>query len=266
LGDLRRLLAFLGLHWKRRVLVLAGMTLLGATAELLVIGSIVPFLAIIADPTGSQSGDFMREFLVALPRPAGMSTLSVVATIFIVFALGAAAIRLTLSRLTLKFVYTIGHEISVAIYERIVHQPYSFHIARNSSESVAAINRVVDLTHNMILPLVQCLSAGTIVVFIVTGLFIVDPVIAGSTILCFAIIYLVPSTFIRRRLLKNWSASGSRRCRRALAGFATCCSTTRSRSMSTSSPGSTSCSTIAAAKTCSWERLPASSWNRSASS
>ena len=203
LGDIYRLFDCLGIHWRRRVLILVGMTLLGATAELLVIGSIVPFLAIIADPTASQMGSFMRGFLAILPHPGGMSTLSVLASVFIAFALGAAVIRLALSRLTYKIVYAVGHEISVAVYERIVHQSYAYHIARNSAESVAAISRVVDITHNMILPLVQCMSAGTIVIFIVTGLFVVDPLIAGSTILCFAFIYLLPSVFIRRRLLKN---------------------------------------------------------------
>jgi ABC-type bacteriocin/lantibiotic exporter with double-glycine peptidase domain len=203
LGDLARLLGFLGTHWRRRVLVLAGMTLLGATAELLVIGAIVPFLAIIANPSGEGLGGALGQFLALLPRPFGMSTLSVVASLFIAFALAAAVIRLTLSRLTFKFVYAVGHEISVAIYKRIVHQPYTFHIARNSSDSVAAINRVVDITHNMILPLVQCASALTIIVFVVLGLFLVDPVIAGATITCFALIYLIPSAFIRRRLLRN---------------------------------------------------------------
>ncbi len=203
LGDLYRLLAYLGTHWRRRVMVLAGMTLLGATVELLVIGAIVPFLAIIADPSGERTGGVIRDFLAMLPQPWGMSPLAVVASLFIIFALAAAVIRLSLSRLTFKFVYAIGHEISVAVYKRIVHQPYPFHIARNSSDSVAAINRVVDITHNMILPLVQCFSAVTIVIFIVFGLFIVDPVVAGATITCFALIYLLPSFFIRRRLLSN---------------------------------------------------------------
>ena len=203
IGDIHRLLTFLGTHWRRRIAMLGVMTLLGATSELLVIGAIVPFLAIIADPTGSRTGGLLAGFLRVLPHPGGMSTLSVVATLFIVFALLAAVIRLSLSRLTFKFVYALGHEISVAVYERIVHQPYSFHIRHNSSDSVAAINRVVDITHNMILPLVQCASAGTIVLFIVTGLFVIDPVIAGSSIACFAIIYLLPSFFIRPRLLRN---------------------------------------------------------------
>lgn len=203
IGDIRRLLDFLGAHWRRRVFALAGMTLLGAMAELLVIGAIVPFLAIMADPAGLHSGHLLKTFLAALPRPGGMPVLAVVASIFIVLALAAAVVRLSLSRLTFRFVYAIGHEISVAVYKRIVYQPYSFHIVHNSSDSVAAINRVVDITHNMILPLVQSASAATIALFIIIGLFIVDPVVAGSTIAAFALIYLLPSTFIRRRLLRN---------------------------------------------------------------
>ena len=203
LADLRRLLDFLGAHWRRRVVALACMTLLGAISELLVIGAIVPFLAIMADPTGSHSGRLLSRFLSILPAIGGMTTLTTVATLFIVLALLAAVVRLALSRLTFRFVYAVGHEISVAVYERIVYQPYSFHIVHNSSDSVAAINRVVDITHNMILPLVQSASAMTIALFIIVGLFLVDPVIAGSTIACFALIYLLPSTFIRRRLLRN---------------------------------------------------------------
>ena len=273
LEDLTTLFESLGVHWRRRTLLLLCLTFVGASSELLVIGAIVPFLAIIADPTGSRTGGLLADFLGALPHPLGMSTLSVVATLFIIFALAAAVIRLTLSRLTFKFVYAVGHEISVAVYERIVQQPYSFHIQHNSSESVAALNRVVDITHNMILPLVQCASAGTIVLFIVTGLFVIDPVIAGSSILGFALIYLLPlgldpPTPAQQRA-DNY-ADGQRpdqdRAGGGWAGSATCCLIMPSRSMSRSSRKSISTITTGGGITCSWPQPRASLWNRSGSS
>jgi len=202
-GDIHRLLTSLGMQWRRRLLTLAGLTLIGALAELMVVGAIVPFLAIISDPEGTRSGSAVHEFLALLPRPEGMSLLGVAAGLFIVLALVAAIVRLTLSRMTFNIVFSLGQEIGAAIYERIIHQPYSFHITRNSSDAVAAIHRVVDITHNMIMPLVQSASAATIVMFILAGLFFVSPLIAGSAIACFGVIYLVPSALVRPHLLRN---------------------------------------------------------------
>ena len=201
--DIHRLLTSLGMHWHRRLLILAFLTLTGALAELMVVGAIVPFLAIISDPEGSRSAASIHAFLARLPRPEGMSLLGVAASLFIILALIAAVVRLALSRITFNIVFKLGGEIGVAIYERIIHQPYSFHIARNSSDAVAAIHRVVDITHNMIMPLVQSASAATIVIFILVGLFVINPVVAASAIGCFAVIYLVPSALVRPHLLRN---------------------------------------------------------------
>ena len=201
--DLRQLFELFGVHWRRRAALLALLTVVGAVAELMVIGAIVPFLAIVADPTGTRSGKAVGFLLRHLPQIAGQDRTTSLAILFIVMALVAAMIRLLLSRATFWSVYGIGHELSRAVYERIIYQPYSYHIAVNSSEAVSSINRVVDVTHNMILPLVQSFSAVVIASFIVIGLFLVDPLVAGATILCFGVLYVTPSVLIRHRLLSN---------------------------------------------------------------
>ena len=91
----------------------------------------------------------------------------------------------------------------MAIYAGILHQPYVFHTQRNSSEIIAAINKVQLLSDGVLMPLLQGMVALVIAPCIVAGLIAVDPGVASAAGVGFAAIYSTVFAFTRVRLKRN---------------------------------------------------------------
>ena len=206
IAGLGTLFGRLKVPWRRRAALLVVMTFIGAIAELTVIGAIVPFLAIIASPDGAHLPRALGGVLRSVTGGRDHLTLQYVAAIFVSVAIVAAVVRLALARLMFGTISQLGHEITVKIFERVINQPYSFHIEHNSSYVLLVVNMVVDVTHNIILPIVQSFSSIVIILFVLIGLFALDPLVAGSTLLLFGTIYIGISFYMRGKILRNGRA------------------------------------------------------------
>ena len=122
------------------------------------------------------------------------------ATIFAAVALLAGAIRIVLNWSTQMFIARLGLELSVDVQQRILLQPYSFHLSHNSSEAVAAIDKVQSLVVHVLLQLIYATAAGFIALVIVAALFYVDPLTATLAAVAFSSLYLLVSAVTRSRL------------------------------------------------------------------
>ena len=98
------------------------------------------------------------------------------ATLFLVVAVVAAAVaRLLIVRVTYRFVYALGHEIGLAIFDRMLRQPYSLYTRRNPSTVVAGIDKVQTLIHWVLAPVMQGIVASVIALAIVAMLAVFAP-------------------------------------------------------------------------------------------
>lgn len=184
------------------VLIL-GMMLVGAAAELLTIGAVLPFLALIADPGAASKYPKLAWLLSVLGLQGRSESIAGVAAVFCVIAVAAAAIRIFLAWLTQKFVFRLGYDLGVALYERMLYQPYSFHVSQNSTRIISAINKVQMVVTGMMMPLMQGLTSIIIALTIFGGLLFVNAPAALGSALGFGLIYLLVSLVTRRRLTRN---------------------------------------------------------------
>jgi ATP-binding cassette, subfamily B, bacterial PglK len=177
--------------------------LAGAVAEVVTIGAIVPFLAIIAAPTGAPGHGVASSLLGFLGVGDPARAVYAVTGLFALAALAAAGLRLALLWASNRFVYGISYELGVKLYADTLLQPYAYHTQRNSSEIVATINKVQVVTNNVLLPLMQGAISAVIGLFIVGGLVAIDPVVALAAGAGFAAIYFIASVTARKRLRRN---------------------------------------------------------------
>src|SRR5690606_7553114 len=131
------------------------------------------------------------------------TTVYIVTAFFGVAALMAAGLRLLLLQVSNSFIYGMSYELGVKLYADTLHQPYTYHTQRNSSEIIASINKVQMVTMQVLVPLMQASIAAVIGLFIVAGLVIIDPAVAMVAGLGFALIYLMASVTARKRLRRN---------------------------------------------------------------
>jgi ABC-type multidrug transport system fused ATPase/permease subunit len=179
-----------------------GLMLLGGLAELFTLAAVFPLLVLMADPGGVKESR-STEILKSVGFDVSNFSLPLLGGLFCVIAVLATITRITLAKSSQKYVYRIGYELGVSLYERMLYQPYSFHAQMNSSRIIASVNNVQRLLTGMFMPLMQGLSAITLGSFIVTGLMIVNPTVALAAMLGFSSIYLAVSIATRGRLRRN---------------------------------------------------------------
>lgn len=180
-----------------------GLTILGALAELATIGAVIPFITLVASLDAGRDLGLAGTFIDWIAGASGLSRVEAAAAILILIALTAGAVRLLLNWMTQLFVFSIGFELSKAIYSSVLHQPYSYHLDHNSAQFISALQKVQLVIATAVLPSVQCITSLFVGTGILIALILVDPVIAISTAVGFAIIYAAVSVVTRTRVRSN---------------------------------------------------------------
>ena len=177
--------------------------LVGAMGELVSIGAVLPFLLVISNPQAVMQHALIQGFLNTVGIDTPLKVAVVAAIFFALAALGAAASRLLLVYFSQRFVFGVARDLSVAIYDRTLHQPYSYHTGQNSSETLAATNTAQLVTWQILLPLIQAASSAFIALFILLGLLFIDPIIAIGSGVGFGAVYLLVIGVTRKVMSAN---------------------------------------------------------------
>ena len=189
---------------RRRHLVFASLALAaGAVAELMTIGAVLPFLALVADPARAAELPGFSIFLALTGAGPGDDLVMRAAVLLIVATLAAAAMRVTILWITQGFVIGFSHDIGTAIFSRMLRQPYSYYVTRNPSELLASIEKVHILTFGTLLPLLNAISATLIASAIIALLLWIEPFTAAIAAVAVALLYLGVSIVTRPRLRAN---------------------------------------------------------------
>ncbi len=177
--------------------------ILASFAEILSIGAVLPFLAVLSAPERIFHLPALQSFI----RVAGITHASQLLLPFtIIFGLAAfisGAIRLLLLWISTRLSYAIGADLSISIYRRTLYQPYAVHVARNSSEIINGIAGKTGNVINTLISLLNIISSLVILLAILIPLISVDPVIALAAFSGFGLIYAVIIKVSQRQVLHN---------------------------------------------------------------
>jgi ABC-type multidrug transport system fused ATPase/permease subunit len=177
--------------------------ILASFAEIVSIGMVFPFLAVITNPTQifnhPATESIVRIFSLTSPEQLALP----LTVIFIVVTLFAGFIRLLLLLVNTRLSFSTGSDVSVSIYRKTLYQPYIVHISRNSSEIINGIAVKVNAVVHIMMQSLNFFSSIIIIITITFALVYFDPIIAFTTIGCFALIYLAISVMTNKRLLSN---------------------------------------------------------------
>lgn len=188
---------------RRQLALTMGLMVIGALAETATVGAVLPFLAIVAP--GGDAGRF--GWLVApvelLAGQLGLSVLLTAALLLVVVAVIAAGLRLLLLWVSQHYIYGVAHDLSLAVYARVLHRPYAQHTMRNSAETLAAMEKVQFVLGNVLLPAMAGSTALVMALFILVTLMVIDATTALLAAGCFGLLYWVVSRLTRRRLYRN---------------------------------------------------------------
>lgn len=202
INDLRVLWPHISERRRIQLLTLIFLMLLGAAAELVSLGAVVPFIAVLSNPERAVENPVVDNLLIIF----GVSASDVL--IFVSLGFAFLIVVSTLARLALllatnKVVFDIGYDLGVGVFSKTLHRPYSWHISRNSSEALGGLNKAQIVVHSYLLPLLNAVVAAVLAMGMIAMLVFVDPFVAIVGAGAFALCYVILAFAIRKKIAAN---------------------------------------------------------------
>lgn len=161
----------------RRAILLLGLTIVGMILETLGVGLIVPVIAIITQPEYAARFPVLQRIFASFGYAQGVTTIVVVTMI-------GLAVIFTLKNLFLafltwyqtRFAFGIQARLSNSLFGIYMHQPYAFHLQRNSAQLLRNVTGEVDMLRgSALLPGMMLLSDSFVLVGLFALLLYVEP-------------------------------------------------------------------------------------------
>lgn len=180
----KKLISLLSRSERKKVAVLAIIMLLVAFLDTLGVASIMPFIAVLAEPELvntnyflSATFDVVKHFGIESVNQF-MVVLGLGVFVLLIFSLAVKAMSVFLQT---RFAAFGEYAIGKRLVEGYLHQPYSWFLTRHSSQLgrtvLSEVQRVIDYG---LVPMMTIMAQGMIAVALLFLLFLVDPILALS--------------------------------------------------------------------------------------
>ena len=188
---------------RKQFFVLLLLMLVGAGAELVTIGAVVPFISLMAEPESAFQFPALQNVFRALGWQHPEDIVAPMTLLFLLVVVLSTVTRLVLLWASTRYVFALGYDISIALYNRVLDQPYSFHIAHNSSETIAAINKVQAILNGAVKPVLEGAIALVLSLAIIGTLIYIQPGATAIAVAILVFVYLLIGGVVRLRLRAN---------------------------------------------------------------
>jgi len=177
---------------------------LASFAEIISIGSVLPFLGMLTNPEQVYQHSMMQPINQLLSVNSAEQLLLPFTLLFIMAVIMAAIVRLSLLYIMIRLSYATGADLSINIYQRTLYQEYAIHMSRNSSEVInGIINKTSAIIGGVIRPILTLMSSSILIIAVIMALIAVDPVIALSAFTGFGALYFGVARYTRQHLQEN---------------------------------------------------------------
>ena len=179
---LKKLLALLTPSERKRAAVLMGMILVMAFLDILGVASIMPFMAVLANPELVQTNALLNSAFTA-SQHVGIHTteqflFSLGVLVFVLLVTSLAFKALT-TYVQIRFALMREYSIGKRLVEGYLHQPYSWFLNRHSADlGKTILSEVNAVVSGALIPLMTLVAQCTVALLLLILLIIVDPILA----------------------------------------------------------------------------------------
>lgn len=186
---------------RKQLTILILLIFLSSIAEVISLGTVIPFLGVLTNPEKVFKLQFIKPILEFLKIRSSNELLMPLTLFFSATILFSGAMRFITLWVQTKLSFAIGADISISIYQRTLFQPYSVHVSRNSSEIISSISTKVNTVISyVIMPFVTIINSIFMIFMIVGFLLYMNPIIALSAFSGFALIYGIIILISKKKL------------------------------------------------------------------
>jgi ABC-type multidrug transport system fused ATPase/permease subunit len=200
---LHRLWHHISIRRRGQFALLLVLMICSSFAEILSIGAVLPFLAVLTDPVRVFAHPNARPVIQAMGITEPKHLLLPLTMAFGLAVLMAGALRLLLLWASNRLSYAAGADLSINMYHRTLYQPYAVHVARNSVEVIGGITGKSSVAVQVINMTLNLANSSVALTAILVALLMIDPAIALAAFAGFGLIYIVIIRVAGLRLLIN---------------------------------------------------------------
>jgi ABC-type multidrug transport system fused ATPase/permease subunit len=202
--SLNKFFALLSFSERMKFFYLFILTFVMAAIETLGVASILPFILVLSNTQAVETNVFLLT-LYKISGSLGVSNIDqfrlVLGVAVFLLILSSFFIKIVTIYLQTRFALMWEFNISKRLIECYLHQPYLWFLNRNSSNLGSIILTEVNIVVTQILlPIINFLTQGTLVLLIFILLFLVNPASTLVVIMAFIIFYFIFFYFVKNIL------------------------------------------------------------------
>ena len=185
---------------QRQFMMLLVLMFMSVFAELVSLGSVLPFLAVLVAPDRLFNIPLVADLAYAWGITSADQLLLPLTVLLIVAALMAGAVRLLLLWFSTRLAFATGVDLSLEVFRRTLYQPYRVHVTLHSSEVISGVNKASVVTFGLLLPGLIMISSLVLMVGIILVLLVIDAMVAIVAAVSFGASYGIITRLCHRQL------------------------------------------------------------------
>jgi ATP-binding cassette subfamily B protein len=200
----KRLWSHMSLRRRGQTGLLLVLMLVTALAKVVSIGAVLPFLGVLTSPDVVFKQPMLAPFIAILGIETPAQLLLPLTIAFALAAVLSGAMRIVLIWAQYRLSSVIGTDLSLNVYRRTLFQPYAVHVARNSSDLIAAISSKINaVISQSLMPTLLLVSSFFLMTMILGVLLLIDPLIAITAFVGFGLVYVLVIMLTKKRLQRD---------------------------------------------------------------
>ena len=178
----RKILFLLSSREKKQVFLLVLMILVMAILDTIGVASILPFMAILTNPSLIETNGFLNslfKFSMSFGVENNQQFLFFLGLLVLILLIASLSFKALTTYVQLRFVHMRDYSICKRLVEGYLRQPFTWFLNRNSAElGKTILSEVGQVINTCIKPLIELIAKGMVAIAIIILLIVTDPKLA----------------------------------------------------------------------------------------
>ena len=188
---------------KSQALVSVVLTLAGGAAEIISLGAVVPFIAVLTAPEQALENPIASRIAGWAGISAPREMIIPLSVLFCVAAIVAGILRVAQLWFNIRFAQAVGSDLCAEVFRRTLYQPYTFHLNQNTSTILTFVTQKVGAVTTGLQSALNFATSIVLGITIVGALLVINAPIALATAFLLGFFYFIFARQSRLSLRKN---------------------------------------------------------------
>jgi ABC-type multidrug transport system fused ATPase/permease subunit len=203
MGSIKKVFLLLSPRERRHLIPIVFAILIASLLDLISVGSLGPFMAVVVDPANIHRQQLLNFFYQAGGFQSEKVFLVFLGIMVFLFVLIAVAFKMGTQYAIYRFTANRQYTLGLRLFKQYLYQPYQFFLSHNTSELAKSIlSEVETVVIYVLLPAMQFLVFGVITIVLLVFIIVMNPLLTIAALGVFGAIYSLLYHFMRSKLTR----------------------------------------------------------------